>query len=1138
MSGSKHNERWDRIVNLFNAASEMSNADRSVFLQQECDDDLEMLSEVQELLACHESDQDRRLDLTAATCVATQHTNFAADASGTQGIHIGPYRVEELIGRGGSSNVYRATRISEFEQTVAIKVLRGEFWLGKTAQQRFEIERQILADLNHESIAQIIDGGNDPLGCPYLVMEHVSQGTLTEYASTRRLTVRQRVELFRCICDAVAHAHRLGVLHRDIKPNNILVNSRGVPKLVDFGIAKLTNKAVADGNLNLTRTGLLPFTPNYASPEQILGEPVGMESDVYSLGVVLYELLTGQRPYSVTSINPEQIKRVVCEETPTRPSVAVKSVRLESTRTANSDPGAPVCLGQSAGRRSEFTRLARQLMPLDSIVMMALRKDATRRYRSASDMAEDLGRYLRGEPIHASHESWSYRTWSIFRRHATLLLSISVVFVSLASGLILSSYAWQQQKSAARRLQQQNYISDMQLGLAAVENRDTQLAREIYERNAYAASHHEAGPELDVLEQLSRLPTAKALSGHQGSVVELALVPGKPWIVSIGDDDRIIVWNTDTARQVMTLTGPGPFASVAVSGDGHYLAAGQEVSHTPDSKAQVCLWDLPTAECLGVVAECDVTPESLTFSPDGQQLGIGPRYENPLFVSIPRPEDTRTIVTSPSKRSKARYRDLQFLSDGKLLTPARIYTGNQTRVQLQLWNKSLSGIERTFQSDVHLKCFALNAAKSLLVATDDYLPGLRVFDFDTGVEVCSQRVSFGSKCVAISPDGTRIALGFEDGSLKEWCVRDAGRDGFADDIETPTQRSVGLADAVTIKAHHGLVRSVEYTSSGQIVTCGDDGLVKIWPSAVRSKPASVATKEARNVHSVHTSQSGRRCVLRASDDSIFLQAKHSDQWGQVPTRGLLITTCALSTKGNYMAFGVRKRRESQVKVWETTPPYREVAELSYGSKSIRSIGFSSEDQLLAATGEDRITKIWNLKTGECRHHISHENNGLVVQFSFDDAVVACGTDREISIFECDSAAQRYSVPVLSPCVSVAWHSDSETLASGHRNGDIFLHQREADAYRTSPLKGHEDVVRDMLFLDNRLISCGPDGSMRFWHLPSRRYLGRVKFDSLLDDESHTEVVGLVESRRDPSVLAITSNETHGGRIFRLPLASR
>ncbi|TAK93742.1 serine/threonine protein kinase, partial [Patescibacteria group bacterium] len=298
---------------------------------------------------------------------------------------IGPYRLVSEIGHGGMGTVYLAERDGDFHQRVAIKVVRG--LLGADGLRRFRVERQILASLQHPGIAGLLDGGTTPEGMPYLVMEHIEGVRIDDYCDARHLTLAQRVTLFCRVCDAVSAAHRSLVVHRDLKPSNILITADGTPKLLDFGIAKLLTDDDADPLL-VTSPSVRALTPEYASPEQIRGLPITTATDVYSLGVLLFELLTGERPHRLGTRTAAELERVICGQEARRPSAFVEK------------------------------RLARELEgDLDTIALAALRKESSRRYQSVEQLADDLRRYLDGRPVLARPSTWSYRARRFVQRH-------------------------------------------------------------------------------------------------------------------------------------------------------------------------------------------------------------------------------------------------------------------------------------------------------------------------------------------------------------------------------------------------------------------------------------------------------------------------------------------------------------------------------------------------------------------------------------------------------------------------------------------------------------------------------------------------------------------------------------------------
>ena len=333
---------------------------------------------------------------------------------------IGPYRILRLLGRGGMGEVYLAEReTADVTRTVALKVIRR----GRASAdvlERFRLERRILASLDHPNIARLLDAAATDDGHPYFVMEPVEGRPIDEYCDQERLPVSGRLALFQTICGAVQHAHQALVVHRDLKPRNILVTAAGVPKLLDFGIGKVLAASDSLGPAVETRTELRLLTPEYAAPEQVAGRPVTTATDVYGLGILLYELLTGRHPYLAGGESLTDIERAVLEAEPGRPSSAVSApgYRAEASRRRRTDPG----------------RLRRQLAgDLDTIVLKALRKEPERRYGSAAALADDIQRHRDGLPIGARPDTWGYRTRKFVRRNRAWVAAAVIACLGLAS---------------------------------------------------------------------------------------------------------------------------------------------------------------------------------------------------------------------------------------------------------------------------------------------------------------------------------------------------------------------------------------------------------------------------------------------------------------------------------------------------------------------------------------------------------------------------------------------------------------------------------------------------------------------------------------------------------------------------------
>ena len=363
---------------------------------------------------------------------------FDADSEAARtGNRIGPYKILREIGRGGMGAVYLAERDDEhYRQQVAIKLIKPGLG-GDGIRRRFRNEMQILAELNHANIARLFDGGETADGLPYLVMEYVEGTPLNQYCDTRQLSTEQRLNLFSTVCAAVQYAHQHLVIHRDIKPGNILVTSDGVPKLVDFGIAKLLDQGTFGSDLTATA---MPFmTPQYASPEQLRGESVTTATDVYSLGVVLYELLSGRQPYRFKSRVPHEIAKVICDDDPARPSTAITA-----------ENGTPP---QIAKRRKRLHA------DLDNIVLMAMRKEPQRRYATAEQFAEDIQRHLSGRPVRARHDTFAYRAGKFIRRQKVAVAAAVLVAITLLVGIIATT--WQARVARAERARSERRFNEV-----------------------------------------------------------------------------------------------------------------------------------------------------------------------------------------------------------------------------------------------------------------------------------------------------------------------------------------------------------------------------------------------------------------------------------------------------------------------------------------------------------------------------------------------------------------------------------------------------------------------------------------------------------------------------------------------------
>jgi serine/threonine-protein kinase len=417
-------DRWSAVEDLFHRALAVDPNARDDWLEAACRGDEDLRSEVGSLLRAREAAGDQLESLVQRTAA---ELTLPVVPQGER--RIGPYRLLRELGRGGMGVVHLAERADgAYEHRVAIKLIQGHL-TSDEAHRRFVTERQILARLDHPSIARLLDGGTTEDGTPYLVMEHVDGQPIDHYCKDRQLDIDARLRLFLQVCEAVESAHRQLVVHRDLKPSNILVEAGGRPKLLDFGIAKLLDHTPEDVRGGATLTVERRMTPGYASPEQVSGGPITTQSDVFSLGAVLYTLLAGRPAFSATELTPAQLLDAVCRQDPPKPSAVA---RLREAATAGNDdaPAAP------APRRASRRRAHRLTGELDAIVMTALRKEPARRYPSVASLADDLRRHLEGLPVRAHSERWTYLTGKWIRRHAPVVAAAVVVVLALLAGLV------------------------------------------------------------------------------------------------------------------------------------------------------------------------------------------------------------------------------------------------------------------------------------------------------------------------------------------------------------------------------------------------------------------------------------------------------------------------------------------------------------------------------------------------------------------------------------------------------------------------------------------------------------------------------------------------------------------------------
>jgi serine/threonine protein kinase/lipopolysaccharide biosynthesis regulator YciM len=435
-------DRWARLQDAFHQLVDCPESERHALLTAVCGDDAEFRSELEEMLANDLGSEER---LRAAIGGAVAHV-VEGERNRFIGTQLGAYRITGVLGHGGMGTVYLARRADQqYEQKVAVKLVE-QMAVHPQLRSRLRAERQILASLDHPDIARLVDGGETAEGVPYLIIEYIDGKPIDEYCDLHSLGVRERLQLLERVCAAVDYAHRNLIVHRDLKPGNILVTADGHPKLLDFGIAKLLHPDPATQTVAVTRMQDRLLTPEHAAPEQVLGRTITIAADIYTLGVLIYQLLCGRSPYALHDSTALGLERAICIEDPPRPSSLFRGGRAGALAEAGGFDRAGI-----AARRGVSVEKLRRLLSgdIDEIILKAMRKEPRDRYETAAQLAEDIRRHLQGEPVVARQGSRRYRAAKFVRRNAMSMSLVATIFLALTG---FAGMTWLQKLQLAEQI--------------------------------------------------------------------------------------------------------------------------------------------------------------------------------------------------------------------------------------------------------------------------------------------------------------------------------------------------------------------------------------------------------------------------------------------------------------------------------------------------------------------------------------------------------------------------------------------------------------------------------------------------------------------------------------------------------------
>jgi WD40 repeat protein/serine/threonine protein kinase len=929
-------ESFERELAVFNAARRLPDDQREEYLDQACTVDFELRQHVEELLRAGE---EAGAFLQAPAPGAQLRPNPATSSSLSLQSpvaaekpveRIGSYKLLQQLGEGGCGVVYMAEQEEPIRRRVALKIIK----LGMDTKQviaRFEAERQALALMDHPNIAKVLDAGATENGRPYFVMELVRGLKITDYCDERNLTTRERLQVFIQVCQAIQHAHQKGIIHRDIKPSNILVtisDGVAVPKVIDFGIAKATQGPLTDQTL-FTAFEQFIGTPAYMSPEQSrLGElDIDTRTDVYSLGVLLYESLTGRTPFDAKALleaGLDEMRRTIQEEEPVRPSTKL-------TTMASAE------LAAAATRRGvEALRLV-QLMrgDLDWIIMRCLEKNRARRYETASALAMDIQRYLSHQPVLARPPSRVYRAKKFISRNKAMATVAAITATVLLLGGIVST--WQairatraehaSQKAQAKEIQQrQRAEAGEKLASQNLYAAQMDLAQQVWEQNNVgrlrqlldeSAGYSQRAFEWYYWQRQTHLEFV-TLRGHADVIRAVAFSPDGRRIVTGSWDRTAKVWETASGKELLTLKGhPSGISSVAFSPDGQRIVTGSD-----DQSAKV--WDAFTGIERVTLRGHAGWIRSVAFSPDGQRIVTGSDDQTAKVWDSTTGKELLTL-----SGHKDEVFSVAFSPNG-----LKIVTGSHDRTARVWESASAKELLTLIGHQEAIKAVAFSADGQRII-TGSLDRTAKVWEAGGGKELFTlQGHANGVMSVAFSPDCQLLVTGSADHSAKIW--------------ETTSGKEL-----FTLRGHNDAIRSVAFSPDGQwVVTGSDDCTAKVW-AAKTNEPLTLRG---------HTATV---CAVAFSADGLLIGTGSKDHaaklWDGTTGRQLLtlkghhdwVTCLAFSPDGTRIATG---SHDKTAKLWETTSA-KELLTIPGSTSEISSVAFSSVNLTIVPRADDETAKV-------------------------------------------------------------------------------------------------------------------------------------------------------------------------------------
>jgi WD40 repeat protein/serine/threonine protein kinase len=1084
---------------IFNVASQLAPTARPAYLERVCSRAPEIRAKVESLLRAHDNlggflperrnsvpnERVRSIDIAEGTC-------------------IDRYKLLEKIGEGGCGLVYMAEQEEPVRRRVALKVIK----LGmdtKSVIARFEAERQALALMDHPNIAKVLDAGATDAGRPYFVMELVPGIKITDYCDQQNLSRPDRLNLFIKVCRAIQHAHQKGIIHRDIKPSNILITLHdgvAVPKVIDFGIAKATSDQRLTDKTVFTALEQFIGTPAYMSPEQaeMSGLDPDTRSDIYSLGVLLYELLTGNPPFNnheLLTAGLDEMRRIIREEEPVRPSAKINEGLLADPRSKLSTLHSPFSTD------------------LDWIVLKCLEKDRSRRYETASELIKDIERHLRNEPITARPPSTAYKFQKFIRRNSAMAAAGTAVAGVLVLGTVIST--WQairatraQQKEIKQRgltgealalAGKRLYAAEMAQAFEGLKSDNLGQSRELLGRHRpqIKSGVRASEPETDLrdwewrhLWHRTRGDELFTLAGHSNSVDGAIFLNDRRTIVSAASDGKLRFWDIHRRTNILTvpLRSAGPHR-LTLSPDGQSLAVGGAPWQLFDTAHRQREFTGTNSDPVG----------GLVFSPDSQQLALASVTEVRVLDVASR-QTLRIIDRSADQRYRSAYMGLAFSPDGNALA----YCHKDESIRLTNFITGSELVMRPTYVGLSVVSLVFTLDGNLLISGTQ--GGLEVWDAATGMPVShppghQEEVT----SLAVSPEGHLLASASADQTVRLW-------------------NTDSWKELRTLRGHQMMVYSVAFSSDGQqLVSAGRDERLRVWdlrqfPSreekfvSPEDAPLSWPMAHGDRIALVH----GNLPYAPAGPD--LSSSKPVREALQLLGKGAISflncvtleesareSTPPSFSSARVMAFGPDARSvvvgwpDGRIEFW-TTQPFRQVRTITESTNAPVHLSVAASGQRLSVHRSDDTVEIWNLLTGALELSLpplGGLDDGPNCEFRARDRILARFSNGSrssppvIELWLLPEGRRRVFPHPKGGLITEAVSNDGRLLATSGSDGALRLWDVEREQ-QIETIPGQLKTYYSLLFApdDSRLVGGGFDGTVTMWDMITRQQVAHWK----------------------------------------------